>query len=57
MLDLIIIGAGTAGMTSALYALRSGKKVLLLEKENVHTQRQYSAESLFQSFPIAQRTR
>ena len=34
MLDIIIIGAGTAGMTSALYALRSGKSVLILEKES-----------------------
>ena len=42
MLDLIIIGAGTAGMTSALYALRSGKRVLLLEKENVGGQIAYS---------------
>lgn len=42
MLDLIIIGAGTAGMTSALYALRSGKKVLLLEKENVGGQIAFS---------------
>ena len=42
MLDLIIIGAGTAGMTSALYALRSGKSVLLLEKENVGGQIAYS---------------
>ena len=42
MLDLIIIGAGPAGMTSALYALRSGKKVLLLEKENVGGQIAYS---------------
>ena len=42
MLDLIIIGAGTSGMTSALYALRSGKSVLLLEKENVGGQIAYS---------------
>ena len=34
MLDIIIIGAGTAGMPSALYALRSGKSVLILEKES-----------------------
>ena len=33
MYDIIIIGAGCAGMTSALYALRAGKKVLLLECE------------------------
>lgn len=31
--DCIIIGGGPSGMTSALYLLRSGKKVLLLEKE------------------------
>ena len=31
MYDIIIIGAGPAGMTSALYALRANKKVLLLE--------------------------
>lgn len=33
MYDIVIIGAGTAGLSSAIYALRSGKKVLLLEKE------------------------
>ncbi|MBR1417311.1 MAG: FAD-dependent oxidoreductase [Bacilli bacterium] len=31
MYDIIIIGAGPAGMTSALYALRANKKVLVLE--------------------------
>lgn len=35
MTDIIIIGAGTAGMTAALYALRNGKSVLLLEGETV----------------------
>ncbi len=34
MVDIIVIGAGTAGMTSALYALRNGKSVLVLEGEN-----------------------
>ena len=34
MIDIIVIGGGAAGMTAALYALRSGKKVLVLEKEN-----------------------
>ena len=33
MYDIIIIGAGPAGLTAALYALRADKKVLLLEKE------------------------
>ena len=32
MYDVIIIGAGPSGLTSALYALRANKKVLLLEK-------------------------
>lgn len=32
MHDVIIIGAGTAGLSSAIYVLRSGKSVLLLEK-------------------------
>ena len=31
MYDIIIIGAGPAGLTSALYALRANKKVLVLE--------------------------
>ena len=31
MYDLIIIGAGPAGLTAALYALRANKKVLILE--------------------------
>ena len=29
--DIIIVGAGPAGLTAALYALRAGKKVLILE--------------------------
>ncbi len=32
MKDVIIIGAGPAGLTSALYSLRAGKSVLLIEK-------------------------
>lgn len=32
--DIIVIGGGPSGMTAALYALRSGKSVLILEKEN-----------------------
>lgn len=34
MFDITIIGSGVAGMTVALYALRSEKKVLILEREN-----------------------
>lgn len=31
--DIVIIGAGPAGLTSAIYACRADKKVLVLEKE------------------------
>ncbi len=34
MYDIIIIGAGPAGMTAGLYARRADKSVLLIEKEN-----------------------
>ena len=34
MYDIIIIGAGPAGLTAALYGLRADKKVLVIEKEN-----------------------
>ena len=33
MYDIIVVGAGPAGMTAALYALRADKKVLVIEKE------------------------
>lgn len=31
MYDIIIVGAGTAGLTAAIYAVRAGKRVLLIE--------------------------
>ena len=34
MIDIIVIGGGAAGMTAALYAKRSGKSVLIFEKES-----------------------
>ena len=34
MYDMIIIGAGTAGLSAAIYGVRAGKSVLVLEGEN-----------------------
>ncbi len=42
MHDIIIVGAGPAGMTAALYALRADKTVLLIEKESFGGQITYS---------------
>ena len=42
MYDIIVVGAGPAGMTAALYALRADKKVLLIEKETFGGQITYS---------------
>ena len=33
MIDILIIGGGIAGLTAALYALRAGKSVTVIEKE------------------------
>ena len=42
MTDIIVVGAGPAGLTAAIYALRAGKSVLVLEKENFGGQVNYS---------------
>lgn len=42
MYDIIVVGAGPAGMTAALYARRAGKSVLLLEQGNVGGQITFS---------------
>lgn len=42
MVDVIIIGAGVAGMTAALNALRNGKSVLILEQETFGGQISFS---------------
>ena len=34
MTDIIVVGAGPAGLTAAIYALRAGKSVKILEKSN-----------------------
>ena len=42
MHDIVIIGAGPAGLTAAIYARRAGKSVLVLEKETFGGQITYS---------------
>lgn len=42
MHDIIVIGAGVAGMTTALNILRSGKTVLIIEKETIGGQIAFS---------------
>ena len=42
MYDITIVGAGPAGLTASIYALRADKKVLLLEKETFGGQITYS---------------
>lgn len=42
MYDLIIVGAGPAGLTAAIYGRRAGKKVLVLEKDTFGGQMTFS---------------
>jgi len=49
MYDTIIIGAGPAGLTAAIYLLRANKKVLLLEKETVGGQ--IASSPLVENYP------
>lgn len=49
MKDLIIVGAGCAGMTAAVYAARAGKSVLLLEGETLGGQ--IASSPLVENYP------
>ena len=42
MTDIIVIGAGPAGLTAAIYAARAGKSVRVVEKSNFGGQINYS---------------
>ena len=47
--DIIILGAGPAGLTAAIYALRANKKVLVLEKESIGGK--ISSSPLVENYP------
>lgn len=47
--DVAIVGAGVAGMTAALYALRNGKSVLIFEEETIGGQ--IAASPKVENFP------
>lgn len=47
--DVIIVGAGPAGLTAAIYSIRAGKKVLLIEKMVVGGQVAYT--SIVENYP------
>ena len=49
MYDSIIIGAGPAGMTAAIYLARANKKVLIIEKETIGGQ--ISSSPLVENYP------
>lgn len=49
MYDIIVIGAGAAGMTAALYSARANKKVLILEQETIGGQ--IATSPLVENYP------
>ena len=49
MYDVIIIGGGVAGLTSAIYLLRANKKVLIIEKETIGGQ--ITSSPLVENYP------
>lgn len=52
MYDIIIVGAGPAGLTAAIYARRAGKTVLVLEKDTFGGQITYSPK--LENYPAFQ---
>ena len=52
MYDIVIIGAGPAGLTAAIYARRAGKKVLVLEKDTFGGQITFSPK--LENYPAFQ---
>ncbi len=52
MYDIIIVGAGPAGLTAAIYACRAGKSVLVLEKDTFGGQITFSPK--LENYPAFQ---
>ena len=50
--DIIIVGSGVAGMSAALYSLRAGKQVTLLENESIGGQ--IASSPKVENFPTIQ---
>ena len=49
MYDIVIVGSGPAGMTAGIYAARSNKKVLIIEKESIGGQ--MASAPLIENYP------
>ena len=47
--DIIVVGAGPAGLTAAVYALRAGKSVLVIERGAIGGQMTFSPK--IENFP------
>ena len=50
--DLVIVGGGPAGLTSAVYAGRSNLSVLVIEKENVGSLYMAHLVDNYPGFPV-----
>ena len=52
--DVLVVGAGPAGLTAALYAGRAGKSVIVFEKEVFGGQITYSPK--VENYPVSPRS-
>lgn len=52
MIDVIVIGAGPAGISAALYAIRSNLKVLIIYKDNGALGKAHSIDNYYGTGPV-----